>query len=176
MTRQAGRFVIMGVSGCGKSTIGAAVARRMGLEFIDGDALHPDQNIAKMAQGIPLDDADRGPWLDRVGDALQPGVIIACSALRRSYRDRIRDRIRGRGAGPVTFLFLRGRRETLIRRMSHRDGHFMPAALLDSQIATLEPPGADERVVAADIEDDPQDIVDGLIAGIAALKDGPGAG
>ncbi|SDD30400.1 gluconokinase [Paracoccus isoporae] len=169
MGSTAGRFVIMGVSGCGKSTIGAAVAARLGLAFIDGDALHPDENIAKMARGIPLDDADRAPWLDRVGAALGPGALIACSALRRAYRDRIRANC----DGPVTFLFLRGRRETLIRRMSDRDGHFMPAALLDSQIATLEPPTADERVVAADIEEDPARLVDRLLAGIAAM-DGPG--
>jgi gluconokinase len=150
-----GGFVVMGVSGCGKSHIGAAFARAIGARFIDGDDLHPAANIAKMRGGTPLDDTDRAPWLDEVGGRLEPGVVIACSALKRSYRDQIR-----RAAdGPVTFLFLRGTRETLIARMSDRPGHFMPASLLESQLATLQPPDADEAFLVADIEDTPEEIV-----------------
>ncbi|WBU57298.1 gluconokinase [Paracoccus sediminicola] len=161
MTPERHRFVIMGVSGSGKTTVGAAVAARLGLKFIDGDRLHPPENIEKMAQGIALQDADRWPWLDRVGDRLRPGTIIACSSLRRAYRDRIRSR----AGGPVVFLYLRGRRDTLAGRMRQREGHFMPAALLDSQLATLEEPGADEAVVIADIEEPLDRIVATLIAG-----------
>jgi gluconokinase len=161
-----GRFVVMGVSGCGKSTIGRALADRLDISFIDGDDLHPASNIEKMRRGEPLDDADRAPWLDRVGARLEPGTVIACSALKRIYRDRIR-RIAG---GPVVFVYLRGSRETLARRMSERKGHFMPYALLESQLATLEEPAGDELLATADIEGEEVAIVERLAAELEALE------
>ena len=157
------RFVVMGVSGCGKSRIGADFAKATGARFVDGDALHPAANIAKMSRGEPLDDVDRAPWLDRVGQVLQAdGTVVACSALKRSYRDRIR----AMAGAPVLFLYLRGKRETLVQRMATRPGHFMPVTLLDSQLATLEPPGADEAHLVADIEQLPAAIVRQFQAGI----------
>lgn len=154
------RYVIMGVSGCGKSTVGEALAHATGLAFVDGDNLHPRDNIAKMARGVPLDDGDRAPWLARVGARLAQGdeTIIACSALKRSYRDAIR----AHAGASVTFVYLRGRRDTLVERMRKRDGHFMPVRLLDTQLETLEEPDGDERVVVADIEMPLDDIVAAL--------------
>jgi gluconokinase len=155
-------FVIMGVSGCGKSSVGAAVAAAIGAGFIDGDDLHPDDNIAKMARGEPLTDADRAPWLDRVGQALHdaPGrCIIGCSALKRSYRDRI-----AAAAGePVMFLHLSGNRDVLLARMSRRQGHFMPVSLLDSQLATLEPLQDDECFARTDIDQPFEAVVSNLV-------------
>lgn len=163
----AGRYVVMGVSGCGKSSIGKGFAAQIGAQFIDGDDLHPPENIAKMSRGEPLQDADRVPWLDKVGQALcNPGTVIACSALKRAYRDRIT----AQAQAPVTFLFLRGQRDTLIDRMAQRPGHFMPVALLDSQLATLEPPTPDERVLIADIEHGPAQIIATLLAAVNALE------
>lgn len=160
------RVVVMGVSGCGKSRIGAAVAKRLGAQFIDGDDLHPPANIAKMAAGTPLDDADRAPWLARVGEVLAaPDTVVACSALKRRYRDQIRTRARD-----VIFLHLYGSREVLLQRMATRPGHFMPVSLLDSQLAALEPPGPDERHVAIDIDASPTAICDAFLA---ALKETP---
>lgn len=157
-----GRYVVMGVSGCGKTTVGEGFANRLRLSFIDGDALHPADNIAKMARGEPLEDADRIPWLVRVGEQLEAGTVIACSALKQSYRDLIREH----ADGPVTFLYLRGRRETLTDRMFRREGHFMPPALLESQLATLEEPTSDETAIIADIENTREEILNILIAGI----------
>lgn len=150
------RVVVMGVSGCGKSMIGAGLARALGIAFVDGDSLHPPANIAKMRSGTPLDDTDRAPWLRCVGQTLLPGdVIVACSALKRAYRDLIRE-VAG---APVTFLYLRGQRATLLDRMAARPGHFMPPSLLDSQLATLEPPTPDEPHLVADIEAAPDIII-----------------
>lgn len=149
-------FVVMGVSGCGKSLIGQAFATAIGARFIDGDSLHPTANIAKMSRGEPLNDTDRAPWLDQVAKALAtPGTVVACSALKRKYRDQIR----AVAGTPVTFLYLRGQRDTLLARVSARPGHFMPPALLDSQLATLEAPGPDEAHLVADIEQTPAKIV-----------------
>ncbi len=156
------RYVIMGVSGCGKSTVGTGVASVAGLDFVDGDDLHPQANIDKMARGQPLDDADRAPWLVAVGERLTDDTIIACSALKRSYRDLLR----AHTGGPVTFLYLRGQRDTLVDRMHNRSGHFMPATLLDSQLATLEEPADGESVIVAEIENKPDEIVALLVAGI----------
>lgn len=150
------RFVVMGVSGCGKSRIGAGFSEAEGLRFVDGDSLHPAENIAKMSRGEPLTDADRAPWLQRVGEVLtEDRVVIACSALKRSYRDLIRST----AGAEIVFLYLRGQRETLLRRMNHREGHFMPPALLDSQLAILEEPEADEAHRVADIELPPETII-----------------
>lgn len=160
-----GKFVVMGVSGCGKSSVGTAVAEKLGIGYIDGDDLHPTENIAKMSRGEPLTDSDRVPWLVRVGQRLAEidgPVIIGCSALKRAYREIIRDK----AGEPVCFLHLEGSRETLFERMANRSGHFMPVALLESQLATLEPPGLEETVITADIEQPFDQLVDALVATI----------
>jgi gluconokinase len=160
------RYVVMGVSGCGKSLIGQAFATAIGAHFIDGDSLHPQSNIAKMSRGAPLNDTDRAPWLNAVGETLAtPGTVIACSALKRVYRDRIR----AKAGAPVTFLFLRGTRDILMNRMTSRPGHFMPASLLESQLATLEPPTADEVHLVADIDQTPEQIVTAFLNGLKEL-------
>jgi gluconokinase len=144
MTR---RVVIMGVSGCGKSSVGAGLAARLGLNYRDGDDLHPPDNVAKMLVGMPLTDADRWPWLDRVGQVLlaEAPVIVGCSALKRAYRDRIRTA----AGGPVTFVHLAGSQEVIAARMALRQGHYMPLSLLDSQFAALEPPAAAEAITVS---------------------------
>lgn len=143
--------VVMGVAGCGKTTVGEALAQELGLRwFIEGDKLHSEASVAKMSAGIPLTDEDRWPWLTRIGASLsgREGKIAACSALKRAYRERITE-----AAGrPVAFVFLDGSRETLENRMHERKGHFMPASLLDSQLATLERPAPDERALRLDID------------------------
>ena len=142
-------LVLMGVAGCGKSSVGAALAPVLGAVYRDGDDLHPAESIAKMAAGLPLDDADRAPWLRLCGQefARTPRLILGCSALKRAYRDILRSE----AGGPVRFVHLAGSREVIAARMASRPGHFMPPALLDSQFAALEPPGADEGAVTADI-------------------------
>lgn len=138
-----GRYVLMGVSGCGKSSVGLELARLCGVDFIDGDDLHPRANIAKMARGEPLDDTDRAPWLADVGQALARGAsptVIGCSALKRAYRDIIRAQV----PEPVHFLHLHADREVLEARVAARVGHFMPSSLLDSQFEALERLGGDE--------------------------------
>jgi gluconokinase len=138
------RLVVMGVSGCGKSSVGEALAERLGIPYRDGDDLHPAANVEKMRAGQPLTDEDRWPWLDRVAGTLRDEgpAIIGCSALKRAYRDRIRE---GAG-GLVTFLHLSGSREVIAARMGARKGHYMPVSLLDSQFAALEPPGPEEAI------------------------------
>ena len=129
----------------------------------DGDDLHPAANVAKMSAGTPLNDAGRAPWLAAVGQSFVTGdlpLVIGCSALKRSYRDIIRDNANG----PVTFLFLDGTREVISARMAERENHFMPPALLDSQFATLEPPSANEGAVRVDIDQSPEAIVAELVA------------
>jgi carbohydrate kinase (thermoresistant glucokinase family) len=136
------RIVVMGVSGSGKSTVGAALATRLGIGFVDGDALHPAANVAKMHAGVPLDDADRWPWLDAVAGTLaasETGVVVACSALKRAYRDHIRQR-----AGGCRFLYLAAPERVAHGRVAGRRTHFMPGSLVASQYATLEPPAPDE--------------------------------
>ena len=142
------RIVVMGVSGCGKSTIGSLLADRLGVPFLDADDLHPPSNVAKMAAGIPLTDEDRWPWLRLVGAELQQapnGVVVACSALRYAYRALLRSH-----APDLLFVHLKGSREELASRLSDRVDHFMPLTLLDSQLATLEPLRADERGITLD--------------------------
>lgn len=144
-------MVVMGVTGSGKTTIGEALTRAIAATFVDGDKLHPEANIAKMSAGIPLDDADRWPWLAKVGETLrrQPApVIVGCSALKRAYRDFITER----AGAPVLFVYLEGSRELISRRMHERTGHFMPTSLLDSQFATLEVPGKDENAITVAID------------------------
>jgi carbohydrate kinase (thermoresistant glucokinase family) len=135
--------VVMGVSGAGKSTVGIALADLLTVRFVDADALHPPANVAKMAAGTSLTDADRWPWLDLVGaalaDARESGLVVACSALKRAYRDRLRAAAPG-----VQFVHLDVPRTTLAERVMARPGHFMPPSLLDSQLDILEPLGPDE--------------------------------
>jgi gluconokinase len=138
------RVVIMGVAGCGKSSVGEVLSARLGVPYRDGDDLHRPEAVEKMRAGTPLTDADRWPWLDRVAGVLvaEAPVIVGCSALKRAYRDRIRA---GAG-GPVRFVHLAGSREVILTRMAARKGHYMPTSLLDSQFAALEAPGPEEAV------------------------------
>ncbi|WP_375501058.1 gluconokinase [uncultured Jatrophihabitans sp.] len=144
----------MGVSGCGKSTVGGVLAGRLGWDFGEGDDLHPQENVDKMASDHPLTDDDRWPWLVRVHEWMAEHVeagrpaIITCSALKRSYRDLLLGGI----ASHVVFVYLHGDREQLLARLRARQGHFMPTALLDSQLADLEPLGADEPSITVDID------------------------
>ncbi len=152
------QLVVMGVSGSGKSTLAARIGEAMGLERVDGDDLHFPESVAKMQRGVALDDADRWPWLDRIGywlaaaDSAKNGRVAACSALRRAYRDRLRAL-----APRVRFIFLNGDAELIRARMALRSGHYMPPELLASQFKTLELPGADERDVIALPIDQPVD-------------------
>lgn len=145
-------IVVMGVSGSGKTTVGEALAEALGWHFVEGDAFHPKSNVAKMAAGHPLDDADRKPWLETLAaeiakdDAAGRSSVIGCSALKRAYRDILRT-----GAADVRFLHVHGDKALLADRVSHRPGHFFPASLLDSQLADLEPLGADERGYVVDV-------------------------
>ena len=142
--------VVMGVSGTGKSTVAAGIAAALGLACIDGDDLHSPACVAKMRAGSPLTTEDRLPWLERIGERLRcrtsgfQGTVVSCSALRRSYRDRLRASAPG-----VRFVFLDGPAELIRERMLRREGHYMPPGLLDSQLATLERPGVDEPDVTA---------------------------
>ncbi|GAA1061924.1 gluconokinase [Agromyces bracchium] len=165
-----GPVVVMGVSASGKSTIGHALADRLGVPFIDGDDLHPQENVAKMRSGVPLVDDDRWPWLDVVGAALAEGaatdaggVVIACSALRRAYRERIL------ATAPATrFVHLDLTESALADRAGARVGHFMPPALLASQLATLEGLGSDEPGFALDAAAPVPEIVDAAVARLGA--------
>ena len=159
----------MGVSGSGKTVIGSRLARALDVEFVEGDTYHSPANIAKMSAGIPLTDEDRRDWLHAIGRRIRQanetgdGVVVSCSALKRSYRDVIRGE-----AGRVRFVFLSGERALIGERLRQRKGHFMPISLLDSQIATLEEPSSDEDVWLVDITKSPEDIVASLIARASA--------
>ncbi len=145
-------IVVMGVAGCGKTTVGERLGRALGWPFAEGDRFHPPANVAKMAAGTPLTDADRWPWLATLAatlaarEAAGQSSVLACSALRRSYRDLLRG-----GARRVRFLHLDGTRAVLAARLGARPCHFFPPALLDSQLATLEPLGPDEDGVVIDV-------------------------
>ncbi|WP_287227752.1 gluconokinase [Mesorhizobium sp.] len=162
-------IVVMGVSGCGKTSIGEGIAARLGIEFVEGDALHPRQNVEKMSAGVPLDDADRWPWLDLVGKALRTaqgdGLVVTCSALKKAYRDRLRQA----AGGDLVFVFLEGSHQLLRQRIGERRGHFMPPSLLDSQFATLEDPTAEQGVVTVNIAATVDAIMDAACARLAEM-------
>jgi gluconokinase len=160
-----GLYVIMGVSGSGKTTIGAQLARELDIEFVEGDDLHPPENVKRMAAGIPLTDDDRRGWLMAIAARLRAakragvGLVVSCSALKRSYRDLLRSV----GDADVRFVYLAGRRALLAERLAKRRGHFMPPSLLESQLSILEEPSPDERALACDIRDTPDTIVADLV-------------
>jgi carbohydrate kinase (thermoresistant glucokinase family) len=156
------RLIIMGVSGCGKSTVGERLAQRLGVPFLEGDALHPPHNVALMAAGTPLTDADRVDWLDAIASRLSAlhageGIVVSCSALKRVYRDRLRA-----ATSELQFVHLHGDHALLATRLGQREGHYMPPALLISQLETLETPSTDEAALNLDIAEP----VDRLVAQI----------
>jgi gluconokinase len=141
--------------------IGLQLARALDVEFVEGDALHPPENVRRMTAGIPLTDEDRRPWLSAIAARLREakragvGLVVSCSALKRRYRDLLRSE----GPADVQFVYLHGSRALIAKRIANRRGHFMPPALLDSQLATLEEPSPDEHVWACDIRETPEAIV-----------------
>lgn len=164
-----GVLVVMGVSGVGKTTVAKALARRWRAAFADGDDFHPPQNVAKMTAGIPLTDADRGPWLEAIAawiDARRRAGergVVACSALKRAYRD-----VLVVGRPDVGLVFLRGAKGLIVGRLEGRRDHYMPPSLLDSQLATLEPPGPDENPIVVDAARPPAWIVDAVLSTLGA--------
>jgi gluconokinase len=162
--------VVMGVSGSGKTTVGSLLAERLGARFGDADAFHPPANVEKMSKGIPLGDDDRWPWLDAIAAAIAAwkaegcDVVFACSALKRAYRDRLRA-----GCGDFRLVHLTGDEELLAGRMVKRTGHFMPATLLRSQLATLEAPGEDEQAITLDVRSPPDVLVEECLTLLSRL-------
>lgn len=160
-------IVLMGVTGAGKSTVGTLLAERLGLGFRDADDFHPPSNIAKMSSGTPLTDEDRWPWLDAIGAHLVAhrgaGCVVTCSALKRAYRDRLRA-----AAPELRFVHLHGDVALVAARQAARQGHFMPASLVASQFATLEPPAPEEGVITLDVAASPEALA---AAAIAALQE-----
>lgn len=158
-------WVVMGVSGCGKSEVGMRLAQTLGARFIEGDRFHPMENVAKMSAGVPLSDADRQGWLRALRAEIEHAwdadeqVVLACSALKRAYRDILRGH-----SGAVRFVHLHGERGLIAQRMAGRAGHFMPLSLLDSQMRDLEPLQADECGVTLDVRDPPSKLVEQAIA------------
>ncbi len=167
--------VVMGVSSSGKTTVGEEMARRLHAPFLDGDAYHPPANIAKMSAGIPLTDDDRWPWLKAIADEIDRvcragrTVVIACSALKRAYRD-----VLVHGRSDVRIVFLDGTQALIANRLAQRKGHFMPAGLLESQFETLQPPGAGENPVTVSIDASVDTVVDDIVRqlGLGALGGG----
>jgi gluconokinase len=163
--------VVMGVSGSGKTTVGVALAKRLGWPFVDGDALHPPANVAKMAAGMPLTDDDRWPWLHAIAAWLDErraageSGVVACSALRRRYRDVLR-----LNRPAMRVVYLKGSPELIAERLRTRQGHFFPAKLLADQLAALEEPEPDERPIVVGIESPPTEIVDRVAAELTAAR------
>jgi gluconokinase len=164
-------WVVMGVSGCGKSEVGARLALALGVDFIEGDRFHSADNVRKMAAGVALTDADREGWLLRLGDELARacaegrGVVLACSALKRAYRDTLRACSASSGCA-LRFVHLSGARATIASRMEARAGHYMPLSLLDSQLRDLEPLQPDEAGIVLDIADPPEVLVARALASV----------
>ena len=150
--------VVMGVAGSGKSTVGKRLAEKLGARFLEADDLHSAGNIDKMSRGVPLDDTDRWPWLEAVAQQLvqarDQSLVVACSALKRAYRDLLR-----RADPAVVFIMLHGSRELLSDRIAQRAGHFMPPSMLDSQLDSLEPLRTDERGIILNIAEPPQELI-----------------
>lgn len=169
-------LVVMGVSGSGKSTVGEAIAARLGWTYEDGDKFHPASNVAKMSASHPLTDEDRWPWLQAIADEIDRvckaggQVVMACSALRRAYRDVLLD-----GRKDVRLVYLNGTEPLIADRLGHRTGHFMPPGLLASQFATLEPPGADEHAVHVSIDAPVERIVDDVLSQLGLGRPEAGA-
>lgn len=163
-------IIVMGVAGCGKSSVGTRLAEALSLPYQEGDDLHPQANIAKMSAGTPLNDDDRWPWLDRIGEILadhaESGIVLTCSSLKKVYRDRLRAAAGGR----LAFVFLDGSKALLTKRMGNREGHFMPTSLLESQLATLERPDQEAGVVVVNIDNTPSEITDLAIDGLKSLS------
>lgn len=162
-------IVVMGVAGTGKTTVGRLLADALALPYAEGDAFHPPANVAKMSAGIPLDDTDRWPWLDSIGEWMRnraglSGGVIAASSLKRAYRDRLRAIAPG-----TVFVHLTGERPLIEERMAARKGHFMPTTLLDSQFATLEPLQGDELGVLVNVSGSPQEITTRALAALRRL-------
>ena len=159
--------VLMGVCGSGKTEVGRRLAAQLGCDFLDGDDFHPPANVEKMRAGTPLTDADRWPWLDRLAAEITsrlqtgPGGVVACSALARRYRDRL-----GLARPGVVLVHLDGSRDLLAARLGARQGHFMPPGLLESQLATLERPGPDERAITIDVAASPDEIAERIVGGV----------
>lgn len=162
-------IVIMGVSGSGKSSVGELLAERLGVPFIEGDKLHPKANIEKMSAGTPLDDEDRWPWLDIIGEKLvaarNTGAILSCSALKKIYRDRLRNAV----GNDLTFVYLDGSRDLLMERLTDRPGHFFKPALLDSQLETLEKPQDEPRTLTVDVTPPQEEIVEDIVETLKKL-------
>lgn len=171
-TAQPQIVVVMGVSGSGKSTVAGMLAATLGWELLEGDDLHPAANIAKMAEGHPLTDGDREPWLEAIArwmsDQITAGRsgIVTCSALKHSYRDILRRAMIGHPEAELTFVLLTGTREQLQRRLTARTDHFMPPGLLDSQLDTLEPPTPDEGIISIQIGPPPAEVAATALAAI----------
>ena len=166
-------YVVMGVAGSGKSLIGSALARALGVEFVEGDDHHPAENVARMAAGIALTDEDRVGWLRSIAGRIREaradgvGLVVACSALKRRYRDFLRTES---GVADLRFVLLRGERALIADRLTSRHGHFMPPSLLESQLDALEEPASDEGAWVCDVSRTPDEIVDSLVARVRRTR------
>lgn len=161
-------IVVMGVCGTGKTTVGERLAQALGCPFLEGDSFHPASNVEKMRRGAPLDDADRWPWLQSLGRAIgehvgrSEQVVTACSALKRVYRDRLREA----ASADITFILLDGDPKMLSERLEARQDHYMPPSLLDSQLAILERPGPDETAIHLDVREPPDALIEAALAAL----------